>query len=343
MQIFENYDLTKLNTFGVSARAKFFVELNNEFDLKELFLSPIFKNNEKLFLGGGSNILFTKDFDGIIVLNKIKNIEIIEEQIDYVLLRAMGGELWHDLVLFAVNNGYWGIENLTLVPGTVGAAPIQNIGAYGVELKDTLENVEVFDITTGDKKVFTKEECEFGYRDSVFKNKLKGRYFIFSITLKLSKIPKRNVTYKVLQDYLENLSAQAGNKIETKSLKDISDAVANIRRSKLPDPKIIGNAGSFFKNVFTTKEKIQSLLEEFTDMPYFEEDHFMKIPSGWLIEQCGWKGKSVGNVGVHDKQALVLVNHGGASGEEIKNLAEQIIKSVYEKFGLKLIPEVNLI
>ncbi|MEK7069359.1 MAG: UDP-N-acetylenolpyruvoylglucosamine reductase, partial [Patescibacteria group bacterium] len=175
------------------------------------------------------------------------------------------------------------------------------------------------------------------------KNKLKGRYFIFSITLKLSKIPKRNVTYKVLQDYLENLSAQAGNKIETKSLKDISDAVANIRRSKLPDPKIIGNAGSFFKNVFTTKEKVQSLLEEFTDMPYFEEDHFMKIPSGWLIEQCGWKGKSVGNVGVHDKQALVLVNHGGASGEEIKNLAEQIIKSVYEKFGLKLIPEVNLI
>ena len=343
MNIEQNYDLTKLNTFGVSARAKFFIELNNEFDLKELFLSPIFKNNEKLFLGGGSNILFTKDFDGIIVLNKIKNIEIIEEQIDYVLLRAMGGELWHDLVLFAVNNGYWGIENLTLVPGTVGAAPIQNIGAYGVELKDTLENVEVFDITTGDKKVFKKEECEFGYRDSVFKNKLKGRYFIFSITLKLSKIPKRNVTYKVLQDYLENLSAQAGNKIETKSLKDISDAVANIRRSKLPDPKIIGNAGSFFKNVFTTKEKVQSLLEEFTDMPYFEEDHFMKIPSGWLIEQCGWKGKSVGNVGVHDKQALVLVNHGGASGEEIKNLAEQIIKSVYEKFGLKLIPEVNLI
>ena len=343
MNIEQNYDLTKLNTFGVSARAKFFIELNNEFDLKELFLSPIFKNNEKLFLGGGSNILFTKDFDGIIILNKIRGIEILKEDNTSVLIRAMGGEVWNDLVNFAVDNEYWGIENLALVPGTVGAAPMQNIGAYGVELKDTLENVEAFDITTGDKKVFTKEECEFGYRDSVFKNKLKGRYFIFSITLKLSKIPKRNVTYKVLQDYLENLSAQAGNKIETKSLKDISDAVANIRRSKLPDPKIIGNAGSFFKNVFTTKEKVQSLLEEFTDLPYFEEDNLVKIPAGWLIEQCGWKGKSVGNVGVHDKQALVLVNHGGASGEEIKNLAEQIIKSVYEKFGLKLIPEVNLI
>ena len=337
MKILKNYDLTKLNTFGISARAKFFVELNNELDLQELFKSSEFKNNEKLFLGGGSNILFTKDFDGLVILNKLKGIEILEENSESVFIKSMGGEMWHDLVMFIVNRGFWGIENLSLIPGTVGAAPIQNIGAYGMELKDILENVEACEINGGEKRIFSKEECEFGYRDSIFKNKLKGKYFITSITLKLNKKESKNIDYKVLQEYLEK------NKIKVKSSKDISDAVVSIRKSKLPDPVLIGNAGSFFKNVFVTKEKMESLLSTYPEMPHFEEDGVIKIPAGWLIEKCGWKGKRVGNVGVHERQALVLVNYGGATGEEVKNLSEQIMTSTNAQFGLTLEREVNLI
>lgn len=337
MQIFKNYDLTKLNTFGISAFAKFFVELNNESDIEEFFKSIEFKNNQKLFLGGGSNILFTKDFDGIVVLNKLKGIEIIKEDKDNVFIKSMGGEWWHDLVLFIVNRDLWGIENLSLIPGTVGATPIQNIGAYGVELKDILENVEAYEIETGAKKVFSKEECEFGYRDSIFKNKLKNKYFISSIILRLNKVGKKNIDYKILKEYLEK------NKIVVQSPKDISDAVSAIRKSKLPDPIFIGNAGSFFKNVFVTKEKIEEIKSQYEDVSFFKENEMIKIPAGWLIEKCGWKGKRIGNVGVHDKQALVLVNYGGATGEEIKNLSEQIIASVNSKFGLILEREVNLI
>ena len=349
MKIAENYDLTELNTFGISAHAKFFVELNEESDLKELFAFSEFKNNEKLFLGGGSNILFTKDFNGIVVLNKLKGIEILKESSEDVLIKSMSGEIWHDLVMFAVSRGYWGIENLSLIPGTVGAAPMQNIGAYGVELKDTLESIEVYEIKTGKKNVFKKEECEFEYRDSIFKNKAKGKYFISSITLKLSKVEKKNTDYKILREYLEKPARTTGivqsgrNKIIEYTPKIISDAVIAIRKSKLPDPKVIGNAGSFFKNVFVKKEKLESLLKLYPDMPYFEENNVIKIPAGWLIEQCDWKGKRVGNVGVHDKQALVLVNHGNASGQEIKELAEKIIDSVFKKFGVILVPEVNLI
>ena len=347
MKIIKNYDLTKLNTFGISVRAKFFVELDNELNLKELFISPEFKNNKKLFLGGGSNILFTKDFDGIVILNKLKGIRILKENSESVFIRSMGGEIWHDLVMFTVNGGYWGIENLSLIPGTVGAAPVQNIGAYGVELKDTLENVEAYEIKTGKKNIFKKEECEFGYRYSAFKDRLKGKYFITAITLKLNKAGKGNTDYKILQEYLEK------NKIEIKNSKDISDAVISIRKSKLPDPLLIGNAGSFFKNVFLEKQEMEVLLKTYPEMPYFEEsadakamsgkEGNIKISAAWLIEKCGWKGKRIGNAGVHEKQALVLVNYGGATGEEIKNLSEQIITSVFSKFNLTLEREVNLI
>ncbi len=356
MKILENYDLTPLNTFGMRARARFFVEVNNESDLKELFLFPEFKNNSKMFLGGGSNVLFTNDFDGIIVLNKLKGVDILREDNKNVFIRSMGGEIWHNLVSFTVEKGYWGIENLALIPGTVGAAPMQNIGAYGVELKDILENVEVFEIETGAKKVFKKTECEFGYRDSVFKSKFKGKYFISAITLQLSKIPKPNISYKFLREYLES------NKIIVKNSKaspvaspirlqprDVADAVAEIRRSKLPDPKVIGNAGSFFKNVFLSEVKIKILLEKFPDMPIFKENEVVKIPSAWLIEHCGpkdgisWKGYKEGSVGVHIKQALVLVHYGGGTGLEVKNLAEKIISSVYDKFGIKMETEVNII
>ena len=337
MEILKNYDLTEFNTFHIKASAKFFFEAKNDNDLKELFESFEFKNSEKLFIGGGSNILFTKNFDGMVILNRLKGIEVIKENNENVFVKSMGGEWWNDLVNFTVEQGYWGIENLALIPGTVGATPVQNIGAYGVELKDLLENVDAYEIETGEKKIFTKEECEFGYRDSVFKGKLKGQYFISAIILKLSKVENKNVRYRALQEYLDK------NNIEVKGVKDISNAVTEIRKSKLPDPKILGNAGSFFKNIFIDKEKLEELQKIYPGIPYFEEIDNIKIPAGWLIEQCGWKGKRIGNVGVHDKQALVLVNHGGATGEGIKNLAYEIIDSVYQKFGLTLTPEVNLI
>ncbi len=343
MQIEKNYNLTKLNTFGVNANAKFFAEIKSEADIPEFFNLPEFKNSKKMFLGGGSNVLFTKDFDGIVVLNKLKGIAPTEVGVptgvgkDFVCIRAMGGENWQDLVLFAVNRGYWGIENLSLIPGTVGAAPMQNIGAYGAELKDTLVNIEAFEVETGVKKIFTKEECELGYRDSIFKNKLKDKYFISAVTFKLSKIPQPNISYKILSEYLRE------NDIETNNPKNISDGVAEIRRSRLPDPKIIGNAGSFFKNVFISLEKFNELKSKYPEIPSFQEDKMLKIPAGWLIEQSGWKGKRIGNVGVHEKQALVLVNYGEATGLEILDLANKIIDSVKQKFGLELTPEVNLI
>ncbi|MFZ2072421.1 MAG: UDP-N-acetylmuramate dehydrogenase [Minisyncoccia bacterium] len=337
MEILKNYDLTKLNTFGIKAEAKFFVEVDKEEDFKNLFDSLEFKNNEKLFLGGGSNILFTKDFDGIVILNKLKGIEILKEDNEYVFVKSMGGELWHDLVIFAVGHEYSGIENLSLIYGTVGAAPIQNIGAYGSEIKDVIEEVEVYDIKTGEKRIFKKDECEFGYRDSIFKNKLKGKYFISAVILKLKKIHDLNISYKALKDHFEK------NNLEVKNAKDISDVVINIRKSKLPDPKVLGSAGSFFKNVYVNNEKFEELKSNYPDILSFEENGQIKIPAGWLIEKCGWKGKRVGNVGVHEKQALVLVNYGGASGEEVLNLANQIIDSVFQKFGLKLTPEVNIV
>jgi UDP-N-acetylmuramate dehydrogenase len=230
-----------------------------------------------------------------------------------------------------------------LIPGTVGGAPMQNIGAYGVELKETLESVEAISIENGEKKIFYNNLCNFGYRDSIFKNEVKGKFFILSITLKLSKIAKPNLSYKILSDYLTNYN------IPTDSSKNISEAVISIRRSKLPDYKIIGNSGSFFKNVFIEREKLEELKKIYKDIPSFEEDGVIKIPSGWLIEKCGpakgtsWKGYRVGNVGVHEKQALVLVNYGGAEGKEIVNLANDIIASVYDKFALKLTPEVNIV
>ena len=341
MKIEKNYDITELNTFGVKARAKFFCRIESEDELGELMNTQEFKENPKLFLGGGSNVLFTRDFEGIVVLNNIRGIEILSEESDSVLIKAYGGEVWHDLVEFAVERGYWGIENLSLIPGSVGGAPMQNIGAYGAELKDVFHSLEAVDVETGGKKIFLKEECQFGYRDSVFKRELKDKYFILSITLKLSKKEAKSIKYKVLHDYLEK------NNIEVKRPSDVSQAVVSIRRSKLPDPKVIGNAGSFFKNVLLhqerDKDKIQKLFQLYPEAPSFKEGEFIKIPSAWLIEECGLKGKRRGRAGVHDRQALVLVNHGGATGEEIKKLAEEIIDSVYSKFGIKLMPEVNLI
>jgi UDP-N-acetylmuramate dehydrogenase len=279
----------------------------------------------------------------MVILNKLKGISVLKEDSESVWVRSMGGEFWNNLVIYAVNKEYWGIENLSMIPGTVGATPMQNIGAYGAELQDTLFQVEAFEIDGGVKKIFSKEECELGYRDSVFKNKLKGKYFISAVILKLSKTPKPNISYKILADYL------ATKKIKIDKSKNISEAVAEIRQSKLPDPKIMGNAGSFFKNVLVPLPKLGELLQAYPNLPYFEENGIAKIPAGWLIEQCGpangtsWKGYREGNVGMHNKQALVLVNFGGATGREIIELANKIIASVKEKFDVDLMPEVNIV
>lgn len=337
MEILKSYDLKKLNTFGISVQARYFTVLENEIDIPKVFDSKEFKENKKLFLGGGSNILFTTDFDGIVILNKLQGIEILKEDTEYVWLKVHSGENWHDTVLFAVAHEYWGIENLSLVPGTVGATPIQNIGAYGTEMKDVLDHLEAYEIETAEKKIFTNQECDFGYRNSVFKNKFKDKFFISAVILKLSKIPQPNISYKVLKNYLEEKKVPL-------SLKNISDAVVAIRQSKLPDPKVIGNAGSFFKNVFVDTNEVTRLRALYPDMPIFEdEDGSFKIPAGWLIEQCGLKGKIIGNVGTHKDQALVVVNHGNATGQEIKNFAFLVITSVQDKFGLTLEPEVNII
>jgi UDP-N-acetylmuramate dehydrogenase len=337
MQILENYDLTKFNTFGVKASTRFFVEVKNQEEVSDLFNLSLFQNNSKFFLGGGSNVLFTKDYEGIVILNSLKGIEILEEDENAVLVHAMGGESWQDLVLFSVERNLWGIENLALIPGSVGASPVQNIGAYGAELKDTLEKVYCFDITTQNKVVFSNIECNFGYRDSIFKNEMKDRYFITAIDIKLSKKEKKNTEYKVLKNYIEE------NKLVVKTSKDVADIVAEIRKSKLPDPKILGNAGSFFKNVYIDENKFQELLAIYPDMPYFKEGNQIKIPTAWLIESCGFKGVRFGNVGVHDKQALILVNYGAATGTEVKDLADRIIDGVFRKFGITINIEVNLI
>lgn len=337
MKILENYDLTLLNTFGVKAQAQFFVELKTKEDFLELIKNDIYKNNQKLFLGGGSNILFTKNFEGIVILNKIKGIEILKTENDFVFIKSFGGEVWHDLVLFTVNRYYWGMENLSLIPGTVGASPVQNIGAYGAELKNIVEEVVALDVETGEEKIFKGEACGFGYRDSVFKNQYKDKFFILAVIFKLKITSDIHTDYKALDQYVKD------NELDLQSPKEVSEAVSNIRRSKLPDPKVLGNAGSFFKNVYISNEKLVSLLDEYPEMPYFNEGDNIKVPTAWLVESCGFKGKIFDKVGVHDKQALILVNHGEKDGQKIKELALLIIDAVYEKFGIIITPEVNII
>lgn len=337
MQIRENVDITKFNTFGIKTNARYFTEIENETDLLNLLKEKVFIENPRLFLGGGSNILFTKDYEGLVILNKLKGIEILKEDNEEVYIKAYGGEIWDDLVVFSTLKEYWGLENLALIPGTVGAGPVQNIGAYGSELKDIFYSLTALDIENASFCDFTKDECEFGYRDSVFKTKYKGKYFIVSVIFKLSKTQNPNTEYRILKNYIEE------NKLVIKNSKDISDIVSSIRKSKLPDPKIIGNAGSFFKNSYINKEKLAELQKSYPEIPYFIEDELIKIPTAWLIETCGFKGKLFGNIGVHDKQSLILVNHGGGKGEEIRDLAYHIMAEVDKKFGIKIEPEVNIL
>lgn len=338
MNIEHNKSLKELNTFGVEANAKLFVEISSVEELQELIQTDEFKNNEHLFLGGGSNILFTRDFDGLVIKNNLRGIEVIREDNDYVWVRGMAGEHWHDFTMYTVEQGWSGIENLSLIPGSVGAAPVQNIGAYGVEIKDTLETVETIDLTTGEPRDFANEECDFGYRTSVFKTTLKGKYFITAIVLKLSKNGQPNISYNSLRAKLEERG------VVEPSVQQVSDTVIEIRQSKLPDPREIGNAGSFFKNPVIDEETLKRLQAGYPDMPNYDlENGMYKIPAAWCIETAGWKGKRVGEAGSHERQALVLVNHGAATGAEIAALAREIVGSVRDQFGIDLEPEVTII
>jgi UDP-N-acetylmuramate dehydrogenase len=338
-QIEENKDLRALNTFGFRVKAKFFTTIHSKEELHELIHSDLYQREERLILGGGSNILFKRDYDGLVIKVDLKGITVVSQTEDSLLLQVASGEVWHELVLHCVKNNWGGIENLSLIPGLVGAAPIQNIGAYGTEIKNMITQVEAIDLKTGLTKLFTNEECCFGYRESVFKNTLREKYFISSITLTLTKKNHRlNTSYGAIHETLSSMN------IEQPTIKSISDAVIAIRQSKLPDPRVIGNAGSFFKNPSITVNHYQSLQKTNTTIPsYPSANQEVKVPAGWLIEQCGWKGKKINHVGVHPKQALVLVNYGDGKGEDVFDLAVKITSSVKEKFNIELTPEVNII
>lgn len=337
MTIKENVSLKELNTFGVLAKARYFTDINSEGDLSELFADEKLRHVPKLILGGGSNMLFTRDFDGLVIHMNIQGIRNRVEG-DEVYVTAGGGEVWNDLVNYAVDNEFSGMENMSLIPGSVGASPVQNIGAYGVELMDIFHSCRAFEISSGTIRTFTKEECKFSYRDSVFKSAYKGHYIITEVTFKLSKTFSPNVSYGAIQQELEKRN------ILNPKIKDISSVVSHIRVSKLPDPKTIGNAGSFFKNPVIPVGKFVQLQSNFPDIVYYPaSEGFIKLAAGWLIEQCGWKGKVSGNTGTWKNQALVIVNIGEATGTEIYKFSEVIILSVKNRFDITLEREVNII
>jgi len=338
MLISQNFCLKPFTTFGVEVRANEFVIISSVADLNELFEEGFLKKKPLMVLGGGSNVLFTDHFKGLILSCQIRGKQIVKETDDEVFMRIGSGEYWTSVVDEVVGKGYGGIENLSLIPGKVGAAPIQNIGAYGVEVKNVIESLEAFDLKTGKTRIFTKEECELGYRTSIFKTREKGKYFILNVTLRLSKKPKLNLTYAPLKQAFKD---REENEI---SIKDVGIEVKRIRDSKLPDPDKLKNAGSFFKNPVVSNRKASKLKEKYPDMPvYPQADNKVKLAAGWLIEQCGWKGKRIGDAGVHDKQALVIVNYDNASGDDIFKLSKEIKSGVKKKFGVNLETEVNII
>ncbi|MEO1022500.1 MAG: UDP-N-acetylmuramate dehydrogenase [Bacteroidota bacterium] len=333
----EQQALQPLTTMGVHAFSRYFAEIHSVQDLNTIMERKP-ESVPVMILGGGSNVLFASDYDGLMVHNRIRGIQQRSENKDEVLLTVGAGENWHQLVMHCVENGWGGIENLALIPGSVGAAPIQNIGAYGVELVDVFVELEAFELSSGLVKTFSKEECQFGYRNSIFKHQEKGKWVIISVTLRLLKQKEPNIGYAALQTELE----QRG--IHKPTIKQVSEAVIAVRQSKLPDPAKIGNTGSFFKNPVVPLDTFNELNRSYPELPHYPiDDASVKIPAGWLIEQAGWKGKRVGNTGTYKKQALVIVNYGEATGQEIWAFAKHIQSSVNEMFGVELEPEVNVI
>ena len=336
MQVHQNISLKQYNTFGIDVMARYFLAFKNTDELKEAFeLSAI---NYQLVLGGGSNILFTKNVDGLVLKNEIGGIEIISEDDVFVFVKSGAGVNWHQFVMYCVERNFGGVENLSLIPGNVGASPMQNIGAYGVEIKDVFFELEAYHIAEKRVIKFSNTDCEFGYRESVFKRKLKNQFVILSVTFKLRKQPIFTTSYGAINQELERMV------VKNLNVQTISQAVINIRSSKLPDPKVIGNAGSFFKNPSVSAEKYNELKKEFPAIVgYTNDDGTVKLAAGWLIEQCGWKGYRNGDAGCYEKQALVLVNYANASGNEIYELSEDILQTVQQKFGVVLEREVNIV
>jgi UDP-N-acetylmuramate dehydrogenase len=331
----ENFSLKSLNTFGIEVSTKLFASFSSVNNLAEILENT---NEQLLILGGGSNILFTKNYDGLVLKNEITGIEKINEDDAYIYVRAGAGVGWHEFVLHCINNNYAGVENLSLIPGSVGASPMQNIGAYGVEIKDVFYALEAYHINDKKLVTFSKNDCAFGYRESIFKNKCMGQFVITSVTFRLNKIPVFNTSYGAIEAELEKMGIQSPN------IKAISDAVINIRQSKLPNPTQIGNAGSFFKNPTIENVQFEALKNKFSNIVgYPTLKNETKLAAGWLIEQCGWKGYRKKDAGCHEKQALVLVNYNNALGEDILQLSNEIIDSVKLKFGVILEKEVNII
>jgi UDP-N-acetylmuramate dehydrogenase len=327
------------NTFGIDVSARYFVEINHLQEYIELVQTGHYAHVKHLFLGGGSNLLLTQDIDALVVKIQMLGIEVVDEDADHIWVKAGAGVVWHDFVSYAVDHQWAGIENMSLIPGTVGAAPMQNIGAYGVEIKDTFDHLDALNLTTMQMERFDAARCAFGYRESYFKHEGKGHYLISAVCFRLNKQVKAQTSYGAIQSVL----AEKG--ISNPGISDVANAVIEIRQSKLPDPKEIGNSGSFFKNPTLSTDAAARLIAEYPNIPHYpvEGGTDIKFPAGWLIEQAGWKGYRLGDAGVHAKQALVLVNYGHAKGAEIQALSEQIKKSILEKFGVVLETEVNIL
>lgn len=336
MEVRENYSLKNYNTFGIEVKCRYFVESDTESEFLEFVSSYELKPEEIMVLGEGSNFLFTDDFDGTVFYPTMKGMEIVEENDEHVWVKVGAGEVWDDFVAWAVEQGYGGVENLSLIPGHVGAAPVQNVGAYGMEAGDTIERVEAIQIEKARKETISAADCRFAYRDSVFKGEWKNRYIVTYVVFRLTKVPEFRLNYGSVREELQKLGEV--------SLKNIRRAIIQIRRAKLPDVKELPNAGSFFKNPVVSREQAGQLKERYPELPVYpvDEDR-VKLAAGWLIEQCGWKGKDLGKVGVYEKQALILVNRAGASGVEVARLANEVKKSVFMTFGVWIEPEVYVI
>lgn len=331
------YSLLHHNTFGIDAKCSFFKEYGSVDELRKLL--PEFRNKKWLQIGSGSNLLFVKDFDGYILHSRILDCQVVEKDKTSVLLRVGSGYNWDEFVAYCVQEGYYGLENLSYIPGEVGSSAVQNIGAYGVEIGDFIESVETIEVSSGESKVFTKDECHYAYRNSIFKNEYRGKYIVTYVNYRLFLNFEPDLQYAAINRELDS----RGISSESVTADMIRDLVIEIRRAKLPEPSEIGSAGSFFVNPVVSKDKFEELLSIYPNMPHYQLENGVKIPAGWLIEQCGWKGKNLGKAGVYSKQALVLVNLGGATGREVVALSEAVQQSVDKKFGIKIYPEVNFI
>lgn len=337
MKIQKDYPLLPHNTFGMDVKASLFMEYSSVEELKTLLAKQAWVPGEWLHIGGGSNLLFTKDYPGTILHSAIKGFEVTSEDEEEVIVRAGAGEVWDDFVAYTVSQGWYGAENLSLIPGEVGASAVQNIGAYGMEAKDLIVHVETVEVATGKERIFENSECQYAYRESIFKHALKGQYIVTHVSYRLGKTSVYHLDYGNIRTELEKQGCQL-------TLQHVRNTIIDIRNSKLPDPQVQGNAGSFFMNPIVPRAQFEALLKDYPSMPHYILDNdWVKIPAAWMIDQCGWKGKQLGRAGVHSKQALVLINCGGATGQEVIALSEEIQQSVFQKFGIRIFPEVNFI